>query len=404
MTDLITSPDQLCFCDSETRSIVGGIAGDLTKCGAYRYVAEGAFANIWTWCIGDDPVEGMFLDDGFDERFTWDLDATDELKRFHDRALKGEAFYVAWNMNFDRQVWNGPASDFPEMRTDMAIDAMVQAASSGLPTKLEHAAQKMGFGGKQNDGLKLIKKFAPSDGMQPADDPEAWERYKTYGLKDTDLLRRIFKATRPLEKEEWHQYMVSERINDRGMLVDQELCRGAAAVAKANIKDMNIEIAHETDGAVDKVTQVARMLGWAAPILERWHAKGPLVKVPLKLDDDNMIVTEEKLSMSRDRIEEVLVHIEHILEKLPNDPLTEELRAAQVVLVLRQYGGSNTPKKFQKILDYLEGGKLKGQYVFNGAPQTGRFSSRGVQIHNLARAHLGELENIIINLLGEVTP
>jgi hypothetical protein len=32
--------------------------------------------------------------------------------------------------------------------------------------------------------------------------------------------------------------------------------------------------------------------------------------------------------------------------------------------------------------------RLPGQYVFNGAQQTGRFSSRGVQVHNLTRKAL----------------
>jgi len=78
------------------------------------------------------------------------------------------------------------------------------------------------------------------------------------------------------------------------------------------------------------------------------------------------------------------------------------LRSAR--LELREYGGAASPMKFNKIASQADNGRLKGSYVFNGAPQTGRFSSRGVQIHNLPRASLKELEEqaiIDISDLGE---
>ena len=61
------------------------------------------------------------------------------------------------------------------------------------------------------------------------------------------------------------------------------------------------------------------------------------------------------------------------------------LKAAERVLQIRLYGGSKTPAKFNKMLAQHVDGTLFGQYTFNGAGQTGRASSRGVQVHNLAR-------------------
>jgi DNA polymerase len=58
------------------------------------------------------------------------------------------------------------------------------------------------------------------------------------------------------------------------------------------------------------------------------------------------------------------------------------------VLQIRLYGGSKAPAKFQKMLAQHVNGTLYGQYVFAGAPQTGRASSKGVQVHNLTRAFL----------------
>ena len=55
------------------------------------------------------------------------------------------------------------------------------------------------------------------------------------------------------------------------------------------------------------------------------------------------------------------------------------------VLQIRLYGGSKTPAKFAKMLASHVDGVLYGQYVSTARSQTGRASSRGVQIHNLAR-------------------
>ena len=48
-------------------------------------------------------------------------------------------------------------------------------------------------------------------------------------------------------------------------------------------------------------------------------------------------------------------------------------------------GNSAAVRKFTAIVNQSISGRIFGQYSFNGAGQTGRFSSRGVQIHNLIR-------------------
>ena len=93
----------------------------------------------------------------------------------------------------------------------------------------------------------------------------------------------------------------------------------------------------------------------------------------------------------------MLVYLDVLQER---EGLSDELQRVHELLTLRHYGGSATPGKFLKALNVSHGGRLKGQYVFNGAPQTGRFSSRGVQIHNLTRAHLAELEDAALNVIS----
>lgn len=394
---LSEDPEDFCFIDAETRALPGvdGPEGDVTEVGVDVY-AQHAFPVMWTYAVGDDPVDIMALDDGFDERLTWEHDASDRLKDFHERAMAGEAWYVAWNMGFDRNMWNCPESDFPEMRIDMALDAMVQGASSGLPGKLEHAGRACGFGGKLAAGKNLVPIFAPAHGETPQSRPDLWTEYREYGLKDTDLLRDVFFATRALPRQEWEDYWVSERVNARGFAVDVGFARRAAAVAAANVERINQALVRATNGQITRVTQIARMCDWVYDRLESAEARDIMVKT-WELDEEDDI-KPAKLSLDKPRIEALLAYF----DSLPEDEQSDFTRTTYEVLDHRLYGGSASPAKFGKIVRMQHDGNLRNQYTFNGAPQTGRYSSRGVQIHNLMRKSLGAKEAEVMEMINDL--
>jgi DNA polymerase bacteriophage-type len=291
-------------------------------------------------------------------------------------------------------MWNGVESDFPEMRIDMALDAMVQGASSGLPGKLEHAGRACGFGGKLAAGKNLIPIFAPATGETPQTRPDLWGEYKSYGIKDTDLLRQVFFATRSLPREEWEDYWVSERINQRGFAVDVGFARRAAAVAEANIDRINAALVRATNGQITKVTQIARICDWTYDRLESAEARDLMVKEWALDEEDDL--KPAKISLAKDKIEALLAYFDNMGELGLVDQTTRD------VLDHRLYGGSASPAKFGKIVRMQHDGVLRNQYTFNGAPQTGRYSSRGVQIHNLMRKSLGAKEAMVMELINEL--
>lgn len=396
MTTLIKSLDDLCFIDSETRRQPDCSHGDVTEVGGYRYF-NSTFPTMWTWGVGDSSIEIAALDDGFHERLSWEIDAPDWLKHFYDRAEKGKAFFAAWNMGFDRGVWNSPASDFPPLRADMTIDVMAQAAVAGLPTKLGDAAAWLGVTEKMAEGKDLIKLFEPPNGATPADRPQDWATFREYGIRDTEALRAVYNTILSLSREEWECYWANEEINDRGMGLDTQLCASASVLVDANLARMNAEISRLTCGQVTSVTQAARILKFIAPVLSyRSEAYNHIVKFKAKLDSDGEEIRPEKLSLSRDRLEQVLTYMDNIEE-----PAAAE-QTIRSLLELRHYGGSATPGKFLKALNMSVDRRLHGQFVFNGAAQTGRMSSRGVQVHNLMRAHLGELEDVAVNAICDL--
>jgi DNA polymerase len=96
---------------------------------------------------------------------------------------------------------------------------------------------------------------------------------------------------------------------------------------------------------------------------------------------------EPELSLTRARVERLLAMLD---VKRANGGLNADEAKAHEVATLRLFGAGASPKKFARLEAQQVDGVLRGQYRFAGAGQTGRMTSRGAQIQNLARDVLGE--------------
>lgn len=415
MSTLSDDLNDYCFIDTETKALphTRGTADEsVVTCGAYRY-RRGARVVMIQHAIGlAKPTVSAFPDFDITRKFMWTpgrLPA--DLLAFHQRALRGEAWYVAWNMTFDRLMLN--TIDGCEIRPDMTIDAMAQGLASNSPGTLEGASRFVGRHGKQQDGKNLIGLFSNADGWRtnshahdtqsphgwagdpgatPQTHPVEWERFKSYGAQDIDELRAVFQATRPLPRREWEEYWTSERINDRGMGVDVDFCYRADLIAEANKRRLGIQLKALTGGKITAPTQRERIANWLYDNCPSPEARDTLVKVWADEDeatDDDQLVPA-KLSVAEDNLNKYLTFYRNLDEA---EGLTDEEYDLLQIAEARSFGASATPAKFGKIVDQHDEGRLKGQYRFNGAQQTGRFSSVGVQIHNLIRASLTDKDH-----------
>lgn len=394
MTALSDDINSFCFLDTETKALpqfYNTIDENLPLVGAYRY-SKCAVVNVIQYAIGDAPVEvSAFKDFDPTRRFMWAYGYMPEkLLRFHERALAGKAWYVAWNTTFDRLMMSASVKHCL-IRPDMAIDCMAQAVASNLPAKLEGASRAIGRGGKHEGGKNYIQMFTTGDWTThtPQSHPTEWHDFtRGYGAQDVDELRAVFKATRPLPRREWEEYWVSEKINDRGIAVDVDFADRAAAIAELNAKHLNARITRLTGGAITKVTQRERIANWLYDHCGTAELRDTLVKAWTEEDnvtgeDDELVPS--KLSIAADRLDAYINYLDVLDER---EGLTNEEFELLEIAEARSFGASATPAKFQKIVDQHDNGRLKGQYRFNGAQQTGRFSSVGVQVHNLIRASL----------------
>jgi DNA polymerase len=293
----------------------------------------------------------------------------------HMRVMAGEAVWAAWNAGFDKAIWNFATEDFPEMEARHIIDVMAQAVASGLPPDLDKAASVSGSIKKDKSGKDLMKLFCYGDLIAtPQSHSNEWQQFINYAKLDVEAMRSVFLGTRQLPLAEWKEYWAMEKINERGILIDVEFAKRAAALADEDRTRSRAELFALTDGAVETVDQIKCMTTW---LLTKLPAEGReiIVKREEETDENGVVVKPAKYVLTRRQVE-------RLIALCVDKP---ELAGALRVLQIRLYGGSKTPAKFSKMLTQEVDGILYGQYVFNGASQTGRASSRGVQIQNLSR-------------------
>lgn len=372
-----------CFMDWETRSAL-----DLTIVGGARYAKHpSTLPLLLSWAIDDGPVK-LWVPDLSAElpAKVWKfvkgyVDAVGTFPpELHAFAKSAGSYWVAWNMAFDRQIAQHcatPRFGFPDMPTTKTLDAMAQAAASNLPGRLDMAGRVLGLGSKTVGGKGIMKKFADAAIPMP-DKVDDWKTYLDYSRQDTVLMRDIWRVTRPLDGSEWQEYWVSEAINDRGLLADLDVCRGALKYRSEDEAYNRDEIKRLSHNEVPAVTMTSRINKWIYPRLS--HELQEFV-----VKERNEAGEPVKYTLSKDVIGRLLEEI-GLSDTPPEDEVVE-------VLELLQFGRSSSAVKFEKILNQADDGRLKGSYVFNGAGQTGRYSSRGVQVHNLPRKSMNTKAN-----------
>jgi DNA polymerase len=402
MTDplapLTTKPEDLIFVDVETRSFE-----DVTVHGAARHLAKGR-VTIFTYAIGDGEVKDWVLP-SFEPglKLNW-ADAPGDLLDALQEVEEGRKWFVAHNAGFEYNAFTRGMVGLEDFRVEWLICSMVQGMRSHLPADLAGAAKAIGLTQKQASGKALIKLFADEAGTAtPLTHPVEWQQFRDYARDDVAAMRDVFFATMPLSRRMWREYWASERINHRGVAVDLPFVRGAAALAAKLTVKANADIERLTGGKIKTVGQNKALLDWVRHELRRLPEVDRLLtaEYDMEEDEDGERVSVAKYSLGRKLVEALMGYLKAINEK---DGLTDAEWTVLQVLEIRLFGAGATPKKYQKILNAVDhDGRLKGQFIYGGASATLRYSSKGVQVHNLARSTVGTLDDEVdaIELITE---
>ena len=364
------APENLVFFDWESRCRVP------IKWGAYRYAIE-AEPILLSYAIGMGPVQ---LVDLRGRCITWD-----DLPADFKAAFAAGKIFCAFNVGFDRAVWNYALPGSPFLPAGRVIDARATALAHNLPDDLQSVSKRLGGPGKVKGGKALIAKFCGDKAIMPDQDPAEWEVFRSYAIRDTFELRRVFTLMQPaLTAYDWAVFQANEVVNDTGAGADLQFCEQAARLAAEEAVRIGGRLAELTDGVINSIHQHERIAEWVYDRLTYTDAlaiMSTVFKEEPEDGSDEAAVEHTKLTIRRGVVERLL---DYLRAQGCDD------RVLMEVLELREFGASAAPKKFQAILDQHIDGRLYGQFMFNGAGQTGRFSGRGVQLQNLTRTTLGK--------------
>ena len=337
--------------DLETYSSV-----DLTKCGVYRYCESEDF----------EILLAAYSIDGGAVQVT-DLACGEKLPQEILDALEDETVEKwSYNSQFERiclsRLLGYPAGDYLAPASWRC--SMVWASTLGLPRSLESVGAVLGLEKqKLMEGKDMIRYFCvpcrPTKANggrmrnRPEHDPEKWERFKAYNLRDVETEMQIQERLSrfPVPDAIWEEYHLDQEINDRGIGVDMELVRQAIAIDSRSRERLTAAMRELTE--LENPNSVQQMKQWLA---------------------DHGLETD---TLGKKAVAELV--------KTAPEPLRE-------VLSLRQQLAKSSVKKYTAMENAVcADSRAHGMFAFYGANRTGRFSGRLIQLQNLYKNTMPDL-------------
>ncbi len=333
----------------------------LPKTGVYRYAEDPSFeVLLFGVAIDDDPVKVYDLKLG--EKIPKDI-----LAALQDNTVTKWAF----NAQFERVCLSRLLWDMKLLPWGTYLDPrgwrcdMVWAGYMGFPMNLKGAGAALNLDEqKMEEGKSLITYFCKPyretsiNGYTRRNLPEhsmdKWLLFKSYNQRDVEVEIAIAKKleAHPVPESIWEEYWMDQIINDRGILVDIPMVEGAIeldSMSKAHLKE-----------EMRTITQLANPQ--SIQQMQMW-----LKENGVELD-----------SLGKKELEKEL------------DDIEEPMRT---VLLLRQQLAMSAVKKYQAMdTAACSDGRCRGMFQFYGANRSGRYAGRIVQLQNLFRNSMPDLD------------
>jgi len=324
------------YLDFETRSRVP------IRNGTHAY-AESCEVIMTQYAIDDGPV---VVTDGLDPALEMLVDMADTV-------------VICSKDGFDRLVAHYNGIHIP---VEKIHDVATQALSHGLPAGLDKLCAIFQLPrdlAKDKKGKALIQLFCVPrkdksyEWADASTNPVEWQRFRDYGGSDIlsmrELYKRIPRINYPAPREH-ALWCLDQRMNDRGMMVDQQLAHAAKDVVAAAKK------------ILDKRTQ--------------------------EMTDENLRSTTQRDQLLRLVLDEYGVDLPDLqkatLERRVADPDLPE--GARELLLMRLQTSTTTNAKYDALLRAVSNdGRLRGAIQFSGAARTKRWSGKVFQPQNLLR-------------------
>ena len=326
------------------------------KYSVYKYVEAPDFEILlFAYAFDDDPVRVVDLAQG--ETIPDDVKAA-----LYDKDVLKTAF----NANFEINCLRRYFPDLPEEQWE--CDRILSLYNS-YPPHLAAVAKAMHFDeDRQKDtrGKALIRYFClpckptKANGGRtrnyPKDAPDKWAVFKEYNRQDVVVERAIrdkLVNLRPpdFEHENW---LIDQAINRNGIMVNRTLVDNAIRLS-GEYREKLLARATEITG-LDNPNSPLQVKGWL----------------------------EERLGRTVDSLSKAAV-ADLLAEDIPGD--------VREMLSIRQKISKSSIKKYDAMrMAACRDSRIRGMFQFYGAARTGRFAGRIVQLQNLPRNSMPDLD------------
>jgi DNA polymerase len=236
--------------------------------------------------------------------------------------------------------------------------SQVLASSFGFPLSLKDLGNALGLSEKKMDeGSRLIGLFSlpgPMGRRLPEEFPEEWELFKKYNGRDVEVEIEVRRSFAPFRTPAslWDEYHEDQRINDRGIPVDIPFVKAALAMGEKAGMDLLSRLKHLT-GLLNPKSP-CQMKAWLS-------ANGQ------KADSLTKKETAKLLASSTGAVKEAL-------------------------MLYGQVQKSSLAKYGAMIDAVCDDGRARGMFRFYGAARSGRWAGCHIQLQNLPRNSLEDLD------------
>ena len=352
--------------DLETKSSV-----DIAKCGVYKY-AESPDFEILLFGVsvnhGPITVYDLACGDKVPEEIIAALSDDRVTKFAYNAAFERVCLSVWLHKNYPQHfktysVRGDPVQNYLDPSSWKCT--MVWAAYNGLPLGLDKVGAVLGFEEqKLREGKELVKYFCcpckptKKNGGRtwnlPHHAPEKWALFKKYNERDVQVEMQIQERLKNYQVPDfvWDEYHLDQEINDRGIMIDQEMVSQALRIDELSKSDLTARMRQKT--GLENPGSVVQMKNYLAE-------NGMEVDTLGKKDVAAMIKTAP----------------ENLAE----------------VLALRLQLAKSSVRKYQAMQNAVcADGRCHGMFQFYGANRSGRWAGRLIQLQNLPQNHMEDLE------------
>lgn len=352
------------FIDLETRS-----DADITRTGVYRY-ADSPYFDILLFAVSidDAPVQVYDLaqNDIIPDNILHALADHNVMKHSFNASFERVCISVWLKRNYP-ELFHGYGN--PQDSVSDYLDpeswrcSMVASAYLGLPLTLAGVGAVLKLEQqKMTEGKSLIRYFCiPYDTIHgvpkfrsPADAPDKWHIFKAYNKRDVETEMEIeAKISKfPVPQSIWEEYILDQKINDRGIQVDMPFVQNAIQIGDTVKKALTEKLSDIT--GLENPNSVQQMKNW---------------------------LSESGLEM------------QSLGKKEVQDQLLTAPAHIREVLQLRQQTSKASVKKYTAMQNVVcHDHRARGMFQFYGANRTGWEAGRIIQLQNLPQNHLPDLE------------